>query len=282
MAVVVSLINMKGGVGKTTVASQLAHAAASDGLRVLAIDLDPQSNLSHSILRPETYVRHVRANGPTVVQILEDYIPAGGGEGGPRRIDVNDIILRGVGYGRNSKLDLIASRLELSRTLKNPTGKERRLARGIGQVADQYELVVIDCAPTESILTDAAYFASRYVVVPVKPEFMATIGLPLLARSVREFRLENEDHELDIAGLVINDQSEYADNSEKAASIADVQGVARQHGWRIFDYQIPYSRSYSRAARDGLPLARTKDARGDRIAGFRGLKDDILAAVGVT
>lgn len=281
MAVVVSLINMKGGVGKTTVASQLAHAAAADGLSVLAIDLDPQSNLSHSILGAKRYVRHVRANGPTVVQILEDYIPPGGDEGGPRRIDVNDVILNGVGYGRNSGLDLIASRLELSRTLKNPTGKERRLARGIGQVADQYELVVIDCAPTESILTDAAYFASRYVIVPVKPEFMATIGLPLLARSVREFRLENEDHELEIAGLVINDQSEYADTSEKAASIAEVQDVARQHGWPIFEYQIPYSRSYAKAARHGLPLARTKDARWNRIAGFESLKDDILAAVGV-
>ena len=52
MAVAVSLINMKGGVGKTTIASQLAHAAALDGLRVLAIDLDPQSNLSQGLLRP--------------------------------------------------------------------------------------------------------------------------------------------------------------------------------------------------------------------------------------
>ena len=282
MAVVVSLINMKGGVGKTTVASQLAHAAAADGLRVLAVDLDPQSNLSHSILGPRQYVRHVRANKPTVVQILEDYIPPSGDDGGPRRIDVNNIILNGVGYGRNSQLDLIASRLELSRTLKNPTGKERRLARGIGQVGDRYDLVVIDCAPTESILTDAAYFASRFAVVPVKPEFMATIGLPLLARSIREFRLENEDHELEIAGLVINDQSEYADNSEKADSIAEVRDVAGRHGWRIFDYQIPYSRSYGKAARNGLPLARTPYAQSDRVAGFSSLKDDILSAVGVT
>ena len=52
------------------------------------------------------------------------------------------------------------------------------------------DLVVIDCAPTESFLTDAAYFASRYIVVPIKPEFLATIGLPLLARSVQEFQLE--------------------------------------------------------------------------------------------
>lgn len=152
---------------------------------------------------------NVRDNRPTVVQIFEDYVPATGTGGTPRPINLNDIILKCAGYGRESKLDLIPSRLELSRTLKNPTSKERRLARGCARMSSQYDLIIIDCAPTESILTDAAYFASRYVVVPVKPEYMATIGLPLLARSVRDFKLENEDHDLDIAGLVVNDQSEY-------------------------------------------------------------------------
>ena len=244
--------------------------------------LDPQSNLSHSILGPERYVRHVRNNEPTVVQILEDYVPATGDDGSPRQIDVNDVILKGAGYGWRNQLDLIASRLELSRTLKNPTGMERRLSRAIAQVSEQYDLIVIDCAPTESILTDAAYFASRYVIVPVKPEFMATIGLPLLARSIREFLLENEDHELEIAGLVLNDQSEYANNTEKNRAVEEVRDVANEHGWRIFNYQIPYSRSYAKAARNGLPLSRTPDARWDRIEGFNRLKDDILAAVGVT
>lgn len=281
MAVVVSLINMKGGVGKTTVASQLAHAAASDGLRVLAVDLDPQSNLSQSILGPQRYARHLRENGPTVVRILEDYIPPSGTGGGPRRIDVGAAILNDVGYGWDSRLDLIASRLELSRTLKNPTGPERRLASGIGQVGDRYDLVVIDCAPTESILTEAAYFASRFVIVPVKPEFMATIGLPLLARSIRDFQQENKDHDLEIAGLVINDQSEYADNSEKEASIAEIRDVVNQYGWRIFDYQIPYSRSYAQAARKGLPLDRTPYAKWERIEGFKSLKDEMLSAVGI-
>jgi len=281
MAVVISLINMKGGVGKTTIASQLAHAADTDGLRVLAIDLDPQSNLSHSVMGPEAYVRHVRDNQPTVVQILEDYIPPSGDEGSPRRIDVNDVIIKRVGYRRDNQLDLIASRLELSRTLKNPTGKERRLARAIGQVSDKYDLVVIDCAPTESILTDAAYFASRFLIVPVKPEFMATIGLPLLARSIREFGLEHEDHDLEIAGLVLNDQSEYANNAEKNLAISEVRNVAGVHGWKIFDYQIPYSRSYAEAARKGLPLSQTPRARWDRKEGFRSLKNDILEAVGI-
>lgn len=281
VAVAVSLINMKGGVGKTTIASQLAHAAAWDGLRVLAIDLDPQSNLSQSLLGPRAYVAHREANRPTVAQVFDEYIPAGSGAGAPRPIDFGSVIVAVPGYPNSKTFDLIPSRLELSRTLKNPTGKERRLAKGIAQVSDRYDLIIIDCAPTESILTDAAYFASRYVIVPVKTEFMATIGLPLLARSVAEFIAENEDHELEIAGLVLNEQSEYADNSEKQRAINEVHEEANNRGWRVFDYQIPYSRSYTKAARKGTPLIYTPHAPWDRMIGFRGLKDDILKAVGV-
>ena len=261
---------------------QMARETEADGLRVLAIDLDPQSNLSQSILGPKDYVRHIRNNDPTVVQILDGYIPASGDSGSPKPINVNDIILRGVGYRVNNRLDLIVSRLELSRTLKKPAGMERRLARANGQVNDQYDLAVIDCEPTESILTEVAYFASRYVVVPVKPEFMATISLPLLARYLREFGLENEDHELEIAGLALNEQSEYASNWEKNRSIQEVRDVANEHGWRIFEYEIPYSRSYAKAARIGQPLSSTPYAQRDRIHGFRSLKDEILAAVGVS
>ena len=279
VTVAVSLINMKGGVGKTTIASQLAHAAAADRLKVLAVDLDPQSNLSHSIMGPQKYVRHIQKNRSTVVQIFDDYIPSGGASGAPRPIDLDSVILSGAGYRRN--LDLIPSRLELSRTLKNPTGKERRLAKGLAQVSNRYDLIIIDCAPTESILTDAAYFASRYVVVPVKPEFMATVGLPLLARSIQEFKLENDDHDLDIAGLVLNDQSEYASNQEKNNAIIEVREVANEHEWRVFGYQIPYSRSYAKSARMAIPLSHTQYARWDRIEGFEGLKDEILNSLGV-
>ena len=165
VAVTVSLINMKGGVGKTTIASQLAHAAYRE-VRVLAVDLDPQSNLSQSIMGTEGYVKHLKDNLPTIVQVFEEYIPAGGDYGSPRPIDLDDLIVKRAGYWSDSTLDLIPSRLELSRALRNPTGKERRLAKSLAQVSDRYDLILIDCAPTESILTDAAYFASRYVIVP--------------------------------------------------------------------------------------------------------------------
>ena len=277
MAVTISLINMKGGVGKTTIASQLAHAGVRDGLKVLAIDMDPQSNLSQAVMGVHRYVGHLRDNRPTIVQIFEDYIPAGGSSGSPRPIDLDEVIIR-----RSSSLDLIPSRLELSRTLKNPTGKERRLAKALSRISDRYDLILIDCAPTESILTDAAYFASRYVIVPVKPEFMATIGLPLLARSIQEFRLENEDHEVEIAGLVFNHSSEYSGGPEERQSVKEVQEQAREHGWHIFDNSLRYSASYPRAAREGTSLNKTPNARRDGvIRQFNAFKNEVFRELNI-
>ena len=292
MAITVSFINMKGGVGKTTITSQLAHAADMDDLRVLAVDLDPQSNLSQSVMGVHGYVNHLRGKRPTIAQVFDEYIPAGGGQGSPRPIDVNEVILRGVGthkyYLSNGKiertpstLDLLPSRLELSRTLKNPTGKERRLAKALAQVSDTYDLILIDCAPTESILTDAAYFASRHVIVPVKPEFMATIGLPLLARSIQEFQIENNDHSIEITGLIFNHSSTYSDGPEGRRSIAEVQEQALQHGWHIFGSRMKYSASYPRAARDGTRLGSTSNVRQDVVQEFEQLKDEIFGRLGV-
>lgn len=276
MATVVSLINMKGGVGKTTLAAQLAHAAADANLRTLAVDLDPQSNLSQSIMGPRDYVIHLRDRRPTVAQIFDEYIPASGTNGAPRPIDLDGVILNNAGYWETSTLDLIPSRLELSRTLKNPTGKERRLAKALAQVSDCYDLILIDCAPTESILTDAAYFASRFVIVPVKPEFMATIGLPLLARSIQEFQAENDDHDIEIAGLVFNKSSSYSAGPEGRTSIEEVRKEAKKHGWYIFRNRMEYSASVPKSAREGAPLRRTSYARYGVIEGFERLKDEIF------
>ncbi len=281
MAIVLSLINMKGGVGKTTLAMQLAHSADTSDFRVLAVDLDPQSNLSQALMNPKEYVAHLQANKPTVAQIFDDYVPAGGSSGAPRRLEIDKVVLKKVGYWTDSTLDLIPSRLELARTLKNPTGKERRLAKALAQIEEHYDLIIIDCAPTESILTDAAYFASRYAIVPIKPEFMATIGLPLLARSLNEFQLENEDHEIEIAGLVFNHSSTYSSGPEGQRSIKEVTDFAAEQGWYVCENQMKYSASYAKSAREAAPLSRTSYARTDVVSGFQKLKDEIFGIVGL-
>ncbi len=280
MAIAVSLINMKGGVGKTTLAAQLAHAAARRNFRTLAVDLDPQANLSQALLSPEKYVKHLRDKKPTIVQIFEQYFPPTEGSASPRPLDISDVILKKAAHSPD--LDLIVSRLELSHTLKNPTGKERRLAKALTKIAEDYDLILIDCAPTESILTEAAYHASRYALVPVKPEFLATIGLPLLARSIQEFKYDNGDHALDICGIVFNHSSSYSDGPEGSRSIKEVQTEAKKNGWPVFETHVRYSRSYAKAAREGTPIGSTSYARWVVSGEFSRFVDEFFKAIGLT
>ncbi len=190
MTVTVSLINMKGGVGKTTLAFNLAWFSAwQANLRVLAVDLDPQANLSQYFMGAEKYLEYLNADKSTVVDIFEQFSAPRLQKGAPTLLDPKKVIHHLRKWDDGSLLDLIPSRLELSWTLKNPTEKAHLLPQFLAKISENYDLILIDCAPTESILTTAAYRSSRYVAVPVKPEFLATIGLPLLARSLEEFKL---------------------------------------------------------------------------------------------
>ncbi len=282
MATVVSFINMKGGVGKTTLAAQVAHAADNAGFKTLAVDIDPQSNLSQSLMTPKKYAAHIKQKKPTIVQIFENYVPPSDDDECPTVLNIEDIILKKTGYWSSSTLDLIPSRLELARVLKNPTGKERRLAKALSKISQNYQLIIIDCAPTESILTTAAYFASRYVLVPVKPEFMATIGLPLLGRSIQEFKSENEDHDIDICGIVFNHSSNYTSGPETRQSIKEVFEEAEKHGWNIFSNHIYYSASYPKSAREGTPLNRTSYVRYEVTNTFSKFEDEFYSAIGLS
>lgn len=282
MAIVVSLINMKGGVGKSTLATQLAHAADKRNLRTLAIDLDPQANLSQALMGPLKYVFHLGQKKPTIVNIFEQYVPPTISAPSPSKLSIGDTILKNVGYWQNSTLDLIPSRLELSNTLKNPTGKERRLAKAVATVVGNYDLILIDCAPTESILTEAAYHCSRYALVPVKPEFLATIGLPLLASSIQEFKAENGDHALDICGIVFNHSSSYSDGPETHASVNEVMQEAKKNGWHVYDTRVRYSRSYAKAAREAAPIGSTTYVRGNVPAQFAAFSSEFFKSIGLT
>ncbi len=279
MAISVSFINMKGGVGKTTLAMQIALAASRDGHRVLAVDLDPQANLSQSLLGLHKYKTHIRKNLPSVVHIFDGYIPPSGDGYSPIPADLKKVILKKVDLKGN--LDLIPSRLELSNVLRNPTGKERKLAKSLSRVSKQYDLVVIDCAPTDSILTDAAYFSSRYIIVPIKPEFMATIGLPLLAKSLKAFKQENEDHDIDIAGISFVHSSSYSSGPEAAESIEDVTAFAADQGWNIYPTKIKYSASYAKSAREGKPVDQTSYVRWETTLNFKRVKERVFDSIGL-
>jgi chromosome partitioning protein len=258
MAVCVSIMNMKGGVGKTTLATQIAwHAAVELDKKVLLVDLDPQANASQSVMSPQNYVSYLNNGGLTVAELFEQFTPTTATAGSPRNIQPADLVHKRVTYTDGSCLHLLPSRLELSWTLRNPTNKETLLPRFVAKIENQYDLIVVDCSPTDSILTDAAYHCSKYLLVPIRAEFLASIGFPLLERSIRSFKMRHEDKVMEVCGLVFND---FARGGKREHDLAaqDVQQKALQYGWYVFENDIPHSDSYFRAARDGMPIQATK------------------------
>jgi chromosome partitioning protein len=114
------------------------------------------------------------------------------------------------------------------------------------------DLIVIDCTPTESIFTSVAYHASRYVLVPVRPEFFATIGFPLLNDSLETFRNNNRGHQIDVIGIVVNNSTYDGGNDggpEKATSMGDIRREAQENGWHLFQNELGFSRGFPKMMR---------------------------------
>ena len=225
--VCVSVINMKGGVGKTTIAALLARYATSESpfshfdsywdldwtaLKVLAIDLDPQANLSQAFMSDYDYKRFLEDKSPSIVEVFKEYQPPTSDKPSPSPLNIRDAVHSISGW-RDSNLDIIPSRFDFSDHLIDSIKPDPRvLARLIASNFQDKDLILIDCAPTESIFTQAAYHASRYILVPVKPEYLATIGFPLLNDSLTKFKHENQGHLIDVIGVVINNSTYQSSN----------------------------------------------------------------------
>jgi chromosome partitioning protein len=260
MATKVSVVNMKGGVGKSTLCAQLAwHFSAKWGWdkRVLVVDLDPQFNASQYVLGVQRYQREVVARDrPTVWDVFEQASRAPGLKSSGRKL--SDAVLRVVRYDDGALLDIVPSQLELNYTLKNPSQKEHLLANFIETLEENYDLILVDCAPTESVLTIAAYLATDHVLIPVKPEFLSTIGLPLIQQSVLEFA-KHFRKKVKVTGVCFNMCAGYY--PEEATSKNEVRAVSNEYGWHVFDEEVPYSKSFPRGAREGSPIFHTSYAR---------------------
>ena len=247
-----AVINMKGGVGKTTFATLLArHAAVKRDLKTLAIDLDPQANLSQALLGANGYRRFLDSRAPSIVEVFNGYAPPSGENTSPNPLDINEVVRR-----IRPNLELIPSRFDFSHHLVGSIGTNPQvLARLLADSFQDKDFVIIDCSPTESIFTRTAYHASRYILVPVKPEFLATIGFPLLSRSLSNFRDANPGHRISVVGVVINDTSDYQAYStpEKTTALSEIYEEASENGWYVFENGLRYSRGFPKAMRTNNP-----------------------------
>jgi len=196
---VVSVINYKGGVGKTTTTANLAAELAWRGKDVLIIDLDPQASLTFSFIKPEEWQDDF-STSKTIKNWFDSFSDSSS-------IDLNDLIFtpNNVSKKLNGKgqLDMIASHLglinvdlELATELGGATLKQskrnflkvhRRLSNGIQQIdSDDYDLILIDCPPNFNIVTKTAIVASDNILIPAKPDYLSTLGIDYLIRSLNQ------------------------------------------------------------------------------------------------
>lgn len=259
--IVVSVINLKGGVGKTTVTALLArYAARRWGLDVLAVDLDSQANLSQALMTPNEYSQLMSNPQPSIVELFNGYAPPNQNKPGPNPLQSEDIVrsVQDTGAWRDPEieggsLEIIPSRFDFSDNLtKAMKVDERILAKFISEYMQQKDLILIDCAPTESILTIASYHASRYIVIPVKTEFFSTIGFPLMKRSLDKFREDNRGNTIDVCGVVIHNTKTSGSISSKDGrdSLEDITKKARKYKWEIFKNKMAHSDGYPKLAKD--------------------------------
>lgn len=211
MTQVVSFINMKGGVGKTTLAVNVAYGLAyNHGQKVLIVDGDPQFNATQYLLSDEQYLKHI--NDKKKGTLLDVFVPKRPGPlntvaGTAKSVSKAKMPLAactmtifdgGEGYGR---LDLVPSTLALMDIETSKRGTENKLRAYVQEKASGYDYVIIDCPPTISIFTQAAILASNKYLVPVKPDPLSVIGLPLLERWLEDFT-QDAGVDIDSVGLV--------------------------------------------------------------------------------
>ena len=248
----VCVINLKGGVGKSTISALLARRAFTHrNLDVLAIDLDPQANLSQGLMHGN-YIAFLQQQRPSIVEVFNGYIPPSSTSSTPSGLTVTSAV-ETIAQVPGRSLQLIPSRFDFSDNLLGAVRPDpRTLARFLSANFSQKDLIIIDCAPTESILTTAAYHASGNVRVPVKPEYFATIGFPLLQQSLSNFRNQNRGHNISVCGVVINNAFYDGGNNggpEKSRAMTEITSEAIKNSWPIYKEELYHSRGFPKIMR---------------------------------
>ena len=229
MACIYTLVNQKGGVGKTTTAVNLGAYLAKFGQRVLVVDLDPQANATSCLGVDKSTV-----SGGTYEALL-------GGEAAP-------FIL----LNERLKLALLPSSPALAGAeveLVEELAREMRLKRALDPLIDRYDYILIDCPPSLGLLTINGLAAARDgVLVPVQCEYLALEGLGMLTQTIERVRLALFP-ELKVRGVILT-----MFDSRTNLSSDVVTEVNRHFPGRVFKAIVPRSVRLAEAPSYGLPI----------------------------
>jgi chromosome partitioning protein len=252
-AQVVTFVNQKGGVGKTTSAVSLAAALARQGHKVLLVDLDPQSNATSA----------VGIQGEGIPGIYDALI---------EEADIHPCITRVQAEG----FDLVPSSRALSGAeveLVPAMARERRLAAALHPVMDEYEFIFVDCPPSLGLLTINALTATQYVIIPVQCEYMALEGLSRLTETLDLVR-RNLNSSLTVLGVIL---TMFDIRTRLSQQVAD---EVREHFPRTFETMVPRAVRLSEAPSHGQSIF-LYEPGGRSAFAYNELANEVLERVGV-
>jgi len=238
MGRILAVTNQKGGVGKTTTSVNLAASLAETGRRVLLIDLDAQGNAT---MGSGIDKHDVEKTGYDLLM---------------GHAEIRDVIIRAEEAGYDllpGNSDLTAAEVELL----EKGDRERRLRSALSYIQNDYDLIVIDCPPSLSMLTVNALAAAHGVLIPIQCEYYALEGLSALLDTIEQVRV-SINPELDIEGLL---RTMYDARNNLSN---DVSAQLQEHfGEKLYRTIIPRNVRLAEAPSHGLPVLRyDKSSRG--------------------
>lgn len=306
---VVSVINYKGGVGKTTITSNIGAQLAWSGKRVLMIDLDPQTNLTFSFLEVADWTKNYAESG--TIKMLFDSLIDG------KDFDISTIVCKpkraNSRINSGGQLDLISSHLglinvdlELATLLSGASMKQtkqnfikvhRRLADSLKKIENNnYDIVLIDCPPNFNIVTKTSIVASSHILVPTKPDFLSTLGIDYLIRNVDELVSNyndyvNEGGKSDAAeirpaniGVVFNMVQEMS-GGPISAQKNYIQQLKRQGNLNVFTSYVKNNNTlFAGAAEGGIPVVLNSypsSTYSGIVAGLEAVTKEFQATIGL-